>query len=162
MEEYIKSQDGVNKKYHRETLLNYGLNRWALNKASSIGKTSELIRKCSPFTLQEWEEFYFKNAEISNIFLNNYNIKNIGEKINKIKQNYIFSDVSIDMINDNDKFNLIVVDTVSKLLIDNKENDYNAYVKMEKGNTLLLEKMNDILQHLNKGEQSILYLFGHL
>ena len=104
-------------------------------------------------------KFYFKNAEITNIFYNNSNIKNIGEKINKIKQNYIFSDVSIDMINDNDKFNLIIVDTVSKLLIDNKENDYNAYVKMEKGNALLLEKMNDILQHLNKGEQSILYLF---
>ena len=112
-------------------------------------------------------KFYFKNAEITNIFYNNSNIKNIEEKINKIKQNYIFSDVSMDMINgvsmdtinDNDKFNLIVVDTVSKLLvIDNKENDYDAYIKMEKGNTLL-EKMNDILQHLIKGEQSILYLF---
>ena len=62
MTSYIKSQDGVNKKYHRETLLNYGLNRWGMNKASSVGKTSELIRKCSPSTLQEWEEFYFKNA----------------------------------------------------------------------------------------------------
>lgn len=104
-------------------------------------------------------KFYFKNAEISNIFYNKTNIKNIEEKINKIKQNYIFSDVSIDMINDNNKFNLIVVDTVSKLLIDNKEYDYSAYVKMEKDNILLLEKMNDILQHLNKGEQNILYLF---
>ena len=105
-------------------------------------------------------KFYFKNAEITNIFYNNSNIKNIEEKINKIKQNYIFSDVSMDMIKDNDKFNLIVIDTVSKLLvIDNNENDYNAYIKMEKSNTLLLEKMNDILKHLIKDEKSILYLF---
>lgn len=105
-------------------------------------------------------KFYYKNAEITNIFYNNSNIKNIEEKINKIKQNYIFSDVSMDMIKDNDKFNLIVVDTVSKLLvIDNNENDYNAYIKMEKSNTLLLEKMNDILKHLIKDEKSILYLF---
>ena len=60
--DFVKSQDGVNKKYHRETLLNYGLNRWKLNQASSVGKTSELIRKCSPSTLQEWEDFYFNNA----------------------------------------------------------------------------------------------------
>lgn len=113
-------------------------------------------------------KFYFKNAEITNIFYNNSNIKNIEEKINKIKQNYKFSDVSMDTINgvsmdtinDNGKFNLIVVDTVSKLLvIDNNKNDYSAYIKMEKSNTLLLEKMNDILQHLIKGEKSILYLF---
>lgn len=38
------------------------MNRWALNKASSVGPTSELIRKCAPKTFDDWENFYFENA----------------------------------------------------------------------------------------------------
>jgi len=60
--EWIKGQDGKNLKFKREALLNYGMNRWALNKASSVGTTSELIRKCGPKTFDDWEAYYFKNA----------------------------------------------------------------------------------------------------
>jgi len=60
--EWIKGNEGRNLKFFRETLLNYGMNRWGLNKANSIGPTSELIRTCSPKTFKEWEEFYFNNA----------------------------------------------------------------------------------------------------
>ncbi|MBC8489891.1 MAG: MjaI family restriction endonuclease [Bacteroidetes bacterium] len=60
--EWISSSDGRNLKYKRETLLNYGLNRWGLNKAHSVGPTSELIRTCAPSTFEEWENFYFSNA----------------------------------------------------------------------------------------------------
>jgi hypothetical protein len=60
--EWISATEGYNLKFKRETLLNYGLNRWGLNKAHSIGPMSELIRSCSPSTFQEWEEFYFSNA----------------------------------------------------------------------------------------------------
>ncbi len=59
---WIKGSGGRNLKFKRETLLNYGMNRWGLNKAHSVGPTSELIRKCSPKTFDEWERFYFKNA----------------------------------------------------------------------------------------------------
>jgi len=44
-------------------LLNYGMNRWGLNKAAKVDGTSELIRKCSPTSFDEWEDYYFKNAK---------------------------------------------------------------------------------------------------
>ena len=60
---HIIGSDGKNLKFKRETLLNYGMNRWALNKAYSVGSTSELIRTCAPSRYEEWEEFYFSNAK---------------------------------------------------------------------------------------------------
>ncbi|MBS1531420.1 MAG: MjaI family restriction endonuclease [Bacteroidetes bacterium] len=60
---WISGADGVNLKFKRETLLNYGLNRWGLNKAHSVGSTSELIRSCAPLKYEEWVEFYFKKAK---------------------------------------------------------------------------------------------------
>ncbi len=60
--EWITGVEGKNLKFKRETLLNYGMNRWGLNKAHSVGPTSQLIRNCSPKTFQEWEKFYFGNA----------------------------------------------------------------------------------------------------
>lgn len=60
--EWLIGSEGKNLKFKRETLLNYGMNRWALNKASSVGPTSELIRNCAPKSFTEWENFYFSNA----------------------------------------------------------------------------------------------------
>lgn len=60
--EWISGREGRNLKFKRETLLNWGMNRWALNKTHSVGPTSELIRRCSPKTFEEWETFYFANA----------------------------------------------------------------------------------------------------
>jgi hypothetical protein len=60
--DWIIGTEGANLKFKRETLLNYGMNRWGLNKAQSVGPTSELVRKCSPKSIQEWEEYYFDNA----------------------------------------------------------------------------------------------------
>ena len=61
--EWITGKDGENLKFRREALLNYAMNRWALNKAHSVGKTSELIRACAPSNPEEWESFYFQNAQ---------------------------------------------------------------------------------------------------
>ena len=60
--EWISGNEGRNLKFNRETLLNYGMNRWGLNKEHSVGPTSELIRTCSPENFEEWEKFYFENA----------------------------------------------------------------------------------------------------
>jgi len=59
---WISGKEGENLHFKRETLLNYGMNRWGLNKASSVGAVSELIRKCAPNKFQDWEEYYFSNA----------------------------------------------------------------------------------------------------
>lgn len=61
--EWILGSDGRNLKFKRETLLNYGMNRWGLNKTHSVGPTSELIRACAPATFDDWENFYFSNAK---------------------------------------------------------------------------------------------------
>jgi hypothetical protein len=60
--EWIKGQEGKDLKFYRETLLNYGMNRWKLNQKYSVDTTSALIRSCSPKSFEEWEEYYFNNA----------------------------------------------------------------------------------------------------
>lgn len=60
--EWIRGVEGRNLKFKREGLLNDATNRWGLNKAGSVGPTSELIRCCSPGSFEEWENYYFKNA----------------------------------------------------------------------------------------------------
>ncbi len=57
--DWIIETDGEGLKFKHETLLNYGLNRWGLNKAYSVGALSELIRTCAPDEYKDWEEFYF-------------------------------------------------------------------------------------------------------
>lgn len=59
---WINGKEGYNLKYKRETLLNYGMNRWGLNKAQSVGPTSELIRKCAPIDYETWVDYYFSHA----------------------------------------------------------------------------------------------------
>lgn len=46
----------------KEWILNSVMNRFQLNFKRNVGPTSESIRKCSPKTLEEWEEYYFKNV----------------------------------------------------------------------------------------------------
>ena len=60
---YVSGSEGHNLRFKRETLLNYGMNRWGLNKAHSVGSTSELIRACAPSKYEEWEQFYFTQAK---------------------------------------------------------------------------------------------------
>lgn len=62
VKDYISGSEGYNLKFKHETLLNYGLYRWGLNKAHSVGALSELIRKCAPKEIKEWEDFYFNEA----------------------------------------------------------------------------------------------------
>jgi hypothetical protein len=61
--DWITETDGKGLKFKHETLLNYGLNRWGLNKAYSVGALSELIRSCAPNEYEEWEEFYFTKGK---------------------------------------------------------------------------------------------------
>lgn len=82
--EWVTGSDGKNLKFKRETLLNYGMNRWGLNKAQSVGPTSELIRKCAPSSFKEWESFYFSNAtqkKHNGIKINREYIRDLGQKL---------------------------------------------------------------------------------
>lgn len=61
-EDWVKGIEGKNKKYKRETLLNYAANRWALNKTASVDTVAYLIRQCAPKNFEEWEKYYFTVA----------------------------------------------------------------------------------------------------
>jgi len=96
--EWIKGKEGKNLKFKRETLLNYGLNRWGLNKAHSVGPTSELIRSCAPSSFEEWEEFYFGNArqkKRNGLKITREYIKGLGQtlyiKLSEVIQNELES-----------------------------------------------------------------------
>jgi len=46
----------------KEWILNQANMRWGLTKKKKVGPVAELIRKCGPRTLQEWEEYYLSSA----------------------------------------------------------------------------------------------------
>ncbi len=46
----------------KEWILNSAMNRFQLNFKINVGATSESIRKCSPRSVNEWEEYYFANV----------------------------------------------------------------------------------------------------
>ncbi len=46
----------------KEWILNQANMRWGLTRKNKVGPVAELIRKCSPKSLKEWEEFYLKKA----------------------------------------------------------------------------------------------------
>ena len=46
----------------KEWILNQGMNRWGLNKKRCVGPVSERIRMCAPKSVQEWEEYYYRNV----------------------------------------------------------------------------------------------------
>lgn len=58
----------------KEHVLNYTAQRYGLTRPSKVGSVMELIRKCQPKTIQDWEDFYWENA---------YTKKTDSEKVNK-------------------------------------------------------------------------------
>jgi hypothetical protein len=46
----------------KEWILNQAMNRWGLNKKKSVGPVSELIRKCAPKGLEDWERYYYEKV----------------------------------------------------------------------------------------------------
>lgn len=46
----------------KEWILNQAMNRWGLNKKNSVGPVSELIRKCAPKKLKDWEKYYYEKV----------------------------------------------------------------------------------------------------
>lgn len=59
----------------KEWILNSAMNRFQLNFKRNVGPTSESIRKCSPKTLNEWREYYFKNVKSKE------HIEELGKKL---------------------------------------------------------------------------------
>lgn len=47
----------------KEWILNSVMNRFQLNFKRNVGAISEAIRKCSPKSVKEWEEYYFTHVK---------------------------------------------------------------------------------------------------
>lgn len=47
----------------KEWILNSATNRFQLNFKRNVGAVSEAIRKCTPKSLEEWRDYYFKNVK---------------------------------------------------------------------------------------------------
>ena len=59
----------------KEWILNSAMNRFQLNFKRNVGPTSESIRQCSPRTIEEWREYYFKNVRSKE------HIEELGKKL---------------------------------------------------------------------------------
>jgi len=46
----------------KEWILNQANMRWGLTKKNKVGAVSDEIRKCSPKSLEEWEEYYYNSV----------------------------------------------------------------------------------------------------
>jgi hypothetical protein len=46
----------------KEHVLNYTAQRYGLTRPNKVGPVMELIRKCQPKTIDDWERFYWENA----------------------------------------------------------------------------------------------------
>ncbi|MEW6719154.1 MAG: MjaI family restriction endonuclease, partial [Thermodesulfobacteriota bacterium] len=46
----------------KEWILNQANMRWGLTKKSRVGAVADLIRKCAPKELAEWEGYYYENG----------------------------------------------------------------------------------------------------
>jgi hypothetical protein len=46
----------------KEWILNQANMRWQFNRPRNVGRVAELIRKCSPRSLEDWENYYFRHV----------------------------------------------------------------------------------------------------
>ncbi|MHC4618176.1 MAG: MjaI family restriction endonuclease [Planctomycetota bacterium] len=46
----------------KEWIINQANMRWGLTRKKQVGPVAELIRKCAPKTVEEWESYYYQNA----------------------------------------------------------------------------------------------------
>ena len=107
-------------------------------------------------------KFYFKDANITNLLYDSLNKEKNINLVNKIKENYIFDELSLDNIDllINKSFDFILFDCVYKTqFTDDDYNNYDNYINVEKENIFILNKIQSILKFMKKG--GTLYLFYH-
>lgn len=111
----------------KEWVLNSATNRFQLNFKRNVGATSEAIRKCAPKSLQEWQEYYFKNVRSED------HIVDLGKKLYvKISEVLV---AEIDEITEEDCINYI-----KELVIDRT---YDGYIREIK---TIYEQLQEILK----------------
>ncbi len=101
------------------------MNRFQLNFKRNVGATSESIRNCSPKTLAEWQEYYFKNVRTKE------HIEELGRKLYTKIAEVIQSEVEAITVDD-------CINYMKELVIDRTFDGYLTEIKTVYGQ---LEKM---------------------
>ena len=109
------------------------MNRFQLNFKRNVGATSESIRKCSPKTLDEWREYYFKNVKTKE------HIEDLGRRL-YVKISEVIQ-AEVDGITEQD-----CIDYMLQLVIDRTFEGYKTEIQTIYG------QLQDILelQQLNQ------------
>ena len=158
---YIKNINSIlkNKFICWDTNIDFFLNLNLLKDKSFYKILSISSNKCCIESIK----FYFKDADITNLFFfsKTYKENNNQILVNKIKENYIFNDIPIDDLHllKNKIFDLIVFDCV--FIFPYKDMDfenYKAYTDIEKENIFLLNKIHDIIKYMKKGGTLLILL----
>ena len=111
----------------KEWILNSVMNRFQLNFKRNVGPTSESIRKCSPKTLDEWREYYFKNVKTKE------HIEDLGRRL-YVKISEVIQ-AEVDGITEQD-----CIDYMLQLVIDRTFEGYKTEIQTIYG------QLQDILE----------------
>ncbi|MGI6370425.1 MAG: MjaI family restriction endonuclease [Ignavibacteria bacterium] len=68
----------------KEKVLNYATQTYQLSRPNKVGAVMALIRECQPNTIEEWEQWYFKNAKTTgknNFKITKKSLKELGERL---------------------------------------------------------------------------------
>ncbi|MDP6381326.1 MAG: MjaI family restriction endonuclease [Phycisphaerae bacterium] len=84
----------------KEWILNQANMRWGLTRKKQVGPVSELIRKCAPKRVEDWEKYYFESAYPKE------HLENLGRrlyvKITEVCQ------AEIESVSEQDCMNLVI------------------------------------------------------
>lgn len=100
----------------REWILNSATNRFQLNYKKNVGAVSEEIRKCTPKSLEEWREYYFRNVR------SRAHLEDLGRKL-YIKITEVISS-EVGQISEQD-----CIDYILGLVINRTYDGYRTEVK---------------------------------
>lgn len=74
----------------KEKVLNYATQTYQLSRPNKVGAVMALIRECQPKTIEEWEQWYFENANTDGktaIKITKESLEELGERLYvKIKE----------------------------------------------------------------------------
>jgi len=110
----------------KEWILNSAINRWGLQKKRMVGAVSDEIRKCSPKTVKDWEEYYYKKV------YSKEHLVEIGKKL-YVKISEVLR-AEIDDITEEDCINYVI-----NLVIDRT---FDGYITEKK---TIYEQLQNIL-----------------
>jgi predicted helicase len=68
----------------KEKVLNYACQTYQLSRPNKVGAVMSLIRECQPKTLEEWETWYFENAQTAgknNFKITKESLEELGERL---------------------------------------------------------------------------------